>query len=543
MTIRRIFTNGRIFVSADAQKEATDFVNCLVINGDKISYVGNDPEEVNDTDRDHTSEVIDLGGRVLIPSFIDAHTHLLFFGLSLRKLDLTECKSLDAVRLAIQEYAKRHPDMPRILCRGWHQPSTGRLALATMLDDLDEKKRPIYVEALDLHSTWVNTAALEELPLEKVKEFDRHLIPTDEDGNPTGLFAEGGITDIVWPFLNEEFTSEEKQAALQEAFNAYLAAGYTGAIDMAMDDNAWDALRLYRERHGKLPIHVAAHWLIRPVGDLAAQVDAVIAQQKQWHPSRTPDFCITGVKLICDGTVDGCTAALTQPYPGQGNLVDPLFSESAMNLVVGRAASAGLQVAIHAIGNLAVTQAINSIALAKDPHGRHRIEHLEVTNAEDASRLGALGITASVQPVHSDPSILRDYQKLIGPHLWDRAFAYKEFLDGHACVALGTDAPTARHLPLPNLYNATTRRSAMEPEMIERTTPHQALTMSQAFHAATTGAAYSRFADEWTGSLKQGLQADFVILKSDWTPETLLNASIEETWSKGQRVWQTGKPM
>jgi predicted amidohydrolase YtcJ len=143
-----------------------------------------------------------------------------------------------------------------------------------------------------------------------------------------------------------------------------------------------------------------------------------------------------------------------------------------------------------------------------------------------------------VQPVHSDPAILVDYQKLIGPHLWDRAFAYKEFLDGHACVAFGTDAPTARHLPLPNLYNATTRRSATQPHMTERTTPHQALTMSQAFYAATAGAAYSRFADAWTGSLKAGLQADFVVLDSRWTPETLLDDSVAETWSKGRKVYQ-----
>ena len=310
---------------------------------------------------------------------------------------------------------------------------------------------------------------------------------------------------------------------------------------MAMDDNAWDALNLYRERNGRLPIHVAAHWLIRPAGDLEAQVDVAIAHNKQWHPSSSPDFCVLGVKLICDGVVDGCTAALTRPYPGHKNLIDPLFTKDQMEMVVARAAHANLQVAIHAIGNAAIKQAIDSIAAAKTPAGRHRIEHLEITNEDDAKRLGALGITASVQPVHSDPAILIDYRKLIGPHLWDRAFAYKEFLDGHACVAFGTDAPTARHLPLPNLYNATTRKSATQPQMTERTTPHQALTMSQAFYAATAGAAYSRFADRWTGSLKTGLQADFLVLNSKWTPESLLDDSIAETWSKGKKVYQAQK--
>ncbi|KAF2629702.1 amidohydrolase 3 [Macroventuria anomochaeta] len=538
MAGNRVFVNGRIFASSDAQKETTDFVDCMVLEGDKISHVGSRSDESVQEIIQNGAAVVDLEDRVIIPGFIDAHTHLLFFGLSLRKLDLTNCTSLGLVRSAISDYAKKHPEMPRVLCRGWHQPSTGRLALATMLDDLDVQHRPIYVEALDLHSTWVNTAALRELPLKEAKELGNHQIPCDENGNPTGLFAEAGQTDIVWPYLNEKYTEEEKQAALQEAFDAYIAAGYTGAIDMAMDDNSWDALQLYRKRNGTLPIHVAAHWLVRPAGNLEAQVDAAISQNEQWHPSSTPDFCVVGIKMICDGVVDGCTAALTQAYPGHANLIDPLFTKDQMEMVVTKAARANLQVAIHAIGNAAISQAISSIASANTPSGRHRIEHLEITNSEDAKRLGALGITASVQPVHSDPAILIDYQKLIGPHLWDRAFAYKEFLDSHACVAFGTDAPTARHLPLPNLYNATMRRSATQPQMTERTTPHQALTMSQAFYAATAGAAYSRFAEKWTGSLKKGLRADFVVLDSKWTPESLLDDTVAETWARGRRVYR-----
>ncbi|KAF3008855.1 hypothetical protein E8E13_010956 [Curvularia kusanoi] len=537
----RVFINGRIFEASDAQKANTGFAECMILEGDKISYVGSRSDKSVQDLIETGVEVVDLESRVVIPGFIDAHTHLLFFGLSQRKLDLTNCTSLESLQSAISDYAREHPELPRVLCRGWLQSSTGRLALATMLDNIDPHGRAIYVESLDLHSTWVNTAALEELPLDDAKELGEHQVPCDENGKPTGLFAEAGQTDIVWNFLNAQYTDEEQQAALQVAFDIYIASGYTGAIDMAMDDHAWDILKQYRKNHGTLPIHVAAHWLVRPTGDIAAQVDEAIARNKEWHPSSTPDFCVVGIKLICDGTVDGCTAALSQPYPSHNNLIDPLFTKEEMEMVTTKAAQANLQVAIHAIGNAAVKQAIDSIASTNSPTSRHRIEHLEVTNEEDAKRLGALGITASVQPVHSDPAILVDYQKLVGPHLWDRAFAYKEFLDGHACVAFGTDAPTARHLPLPNLYNATTRRSATQPHMTERTTPHQALTMSQAFYAATAGAAYSRFAETWTGSLKAGLQADFVVLDSKWTPETLLDDSVAETWSKGRRVYQAAQ--
>lgn len=542
----RVFVNGRIFTANDGQKATTDFAECMALEGDKIAHVGSksDPE-IQDL-IESGIEVIDLEGQVVIPGLIDAHTHLLFFGLSQQKLDLTECASLESLQSAISKYARTHPELPRVLCRGWLQSSTGRQALATMLDDVDPHQRPVYVESLDLHSTWVNTAALNELPFDGAKDLGEHQVPCDENGRPTGLFAEAGQTDIVWHFLNEQYTQDEKLAALQLAFDIYIASGYTGAIDMAMDDSSWDILKLYRERHGTLPIHVAAHWLIRPTGDTAAQVDVAIAHNATWHPSTTPDFCIVGIKLICDGTVDGCTAALSTPYPSHPSPIAPLFSAAEMSAIVSRAAAARLQVAIHAIGDTAVSQAISSIAAStttttthspSPSSPRHRIEHLEVTSPADAALLGALGITASVQPVHSDPAILSDYPHLVGPHLWTRAFAYKDFLAGHACVALGTDAPTARHSPLPNLYTATTRRSAMKPEMQERTNEDQALSLSQAVYAATAGAAYSRFAEGWTGSLKKGLRADFAVVRSGWTPEGLLGDVVEETWVKGRRVF------
>ncbi|OAG05598.1 amidohydrolase 3 [Paraphaeosphaeria sporulosa] len=536
----KIFTNARVFANSSAQQREIDFCNCMVIQDGNVIHVGSEHDTTVRDLLDSGAEVTDLKQQLFVPGLIDAHTHLLFFGLSRQKLDLTNCASLDEVRAAISDYGKRNPDAPRILCRGWQQPSTGRLALATMLDDLDP--RPIYVEALDLHSSWVNTAALRELPLENAKELGPHQVVCGEDGRPSGLFAEAGQVDIIWSFLNAQYTTEEKQDALDKTFKAYIAAGYTGAIDMAMDDNAWDALKLYRERKGALPIHIAAHWLITPPGSggsLEEKVDVAIARMREWPPSTCPEFCIIGIKLICDGVVDGCTAALRHPYTGHVDIVQPLWPADAMNEVVHRATQAGLQVAIHAIGDAAVTQAINAIASANTPGGRHRIEHLELTTPEDAQRLGQLGITASVQPVHSDPAILHDYQKLVGAQTFARAFAYKDFLDGGACVALGTDAPTAVHLPLPNLYNATTRRSATQPEMEARTTPHQALTLTQAFHAATTGAARSRFAEGWTGRLEKGLWADFVVLECEWEAGRLLEARLEQTWARGKRLFPT----
>jgi predicted amidohydrolase YtcJ len=298
-------------------------------------------------------------------------------------------------------------------------------------------------------------------------------------------------------------------------------------------------LQVLRETKG-INLHIAAHWFIPYEADqtlLDAQIQEAIDMHNKFHPSKSPEFCIVGVKIIGDGTVDGCTAALSYPYGESVDLVEPLWPAQALNRTLHHITKAGMQCAIHAIGDIAINQAIEAIASTNNPTARHRIEHLEMATPEDALRLGGLGITASVQPVHSDPAILEGYSKLVKPSAWENAFPYKECLDGHANMAIGTDAPTARHLSFPNLYNATTRKSALEPEMDKVTNGKSALTLAQATKAATYGAAYSRFAETWTGSLKEGLRADFMVLPGIPEVHGLLDVKVDETWFGGKKVY------
>ncbi|KAM5348660.1 hypothetical protein ACJ41O_008484 [Fusarium nematophilum] len=540
MTQSKVFINGRLFGDTKEQGAEANYHDSMIINGSKIIHVGSQSDESVQRAKHDGAEIIDLENRVVVPSFIDSHVHLLFFGLSLKKLDISPCKSLEEIRRTITQYAREHPDLPRILCKGWFQAVTDGNGLASWLDDLDP--RPIFIEAFDLHSSWCSASALKELPLEEMKAACGEHITCDADGNPTGLVAETAQTGFIWPHLVGACTAGEKEAALQAAFEAYIEAGYAGVIDMAMDASYWEALERYRSTKG-LPIHVAAHWFIPYEADTDTQlrhVEEAIAMNKKWNPSTSPDFCVVGVKLVTDGVVDGCTAALSYPYGKNKDIVQPLWPADALQAVVKRVVEAGMQCAVHAIGDAAITQAIDAIASANSPRGRHRIEHLELATLEDARRLGELGITASIQPVHSDPSLNQAYEKLIRSSAWEKAFPYREFLDGHACVAIGTDAPTARHLPFPNLYNATTRKSALEPELSTKVNADSALTLSQAVTAATSGAAFSRFAEEWTGSLKAGLRADFLTIDTRWTPESLLEARVYQNWSQGKVVYQAG---
>ena len=535
-----IFTNARIFTPTTTNPD-NPFQGTMITNGFQIQYIGSQTDRAILEAKEAGAREINLENHVVVPGFIDSHMHILDFALSRQKVDLLPCKTVEDIRSVIKIYAEAHPDAERIVCKNWIQASTGGVALATMLDGIEPAERPVYIQAMDFHSSWCNTAALQELGAagnDMKCDPPGGEILRGEDGKPSGLFSEGAHFAIVVPFLTSVISIEDKLAALKNAVTAYTAAGYTGMIDMAMDEEHWAVLQAFRQRHGgELPFHIAAHWLVpysEDQDEVFRHVDRAASLQREFHPSISPTFCIAGIKLISDGVVDGCTAALSQPYTSTTNAIDPIWPAEAQQAVVQKADAAGLQIAIHAIGDQAVNQSINSLSSVK-PGRRHRIEHLELTSPEDAKRLGELGITASVQPVHSDPVLFRAWPSLIGSHRCGRAFAYREFLEGGAAVAFGTDAPTAAHFALPNLYNGTTRKSAIEPESYETVNAHFGLPLAAAVTAATTGAAYSRFAESWTGSLKPGLSADFVVLDMDWKAEGLLKARVKQTWFRGRK--------
>jgi predicted amidohydrolase YtcJ len=533
-----IFRNGRFFTAEGGVGATGDlFAPCMVVTDDLIEHVGHESDVAVLRAKEKGAPMVDMQNRIVVPGFIDGHMHLLLLGLALTKVNLEPCKNLDDIRATIKSYAETNPSAPRILCRGWMHPMTNGVALASMLDDLDDK--PIFIDSKDLHSTWCNTPALEELGVESMANPAGGEIHRDENGRASGLLSETAALTLVMPHISRVATMQDKLDGIRQAIRAYSAAGFTGIIDMAMDENAWEALQLLKSQE-KLPLRIAAHWLVNPSATeeaSLAQVDRAIALHKQFNAETSPAFRIAGIKIVCDGVIDACTAALCEPYSSNGVSCDPLWSADMLSSVARRADSAGLQCALHAIGDGAIKLAIDALEKVCGPGRRHRVEHLELASSEDAKRLGKFGITASIQPVHADPAILRAWPKLLGEYRCNRAFAYKEFLDEGATLALGSDAPTAPYAPLPNLYTATTRRSAREPDSDATVNEHFALPLASALSAATAGAAYSCFSDGWAGCLKPGLKADFAVLDMEWEPKTLLKARVSQTWYEGQKVF------
>ncbi|ERS99668.1 amidohydrolase family protein [Sporothrix schenckii 1099-18] len=550
-----VFVNGKVFQSGAGPNDDAVFHSAMVVQDGVVQHVGSEADSaVQEARAGGSATVHDLGGRTVLPGFVDGHVHLLALGYSLNKVPLEGCHNLEDIRTLIKDYAVANPNVPRILCRNWMFSMTPGEVTADMIDDLDP--RPIYIESKDLHATWCNTAALKDLgiyddldKLIKGGTIHRHV----DTKRPSGLLSEAAVFDLVWPYLSNVATLQERIDAVASAVDVYSAQGYTGVVDMALQEESLEAMIHYvaTRPDQRPPIRIAAYWLIKPRDSEAehlAQVDRAIALAKIHNGAAgrngetLPSLRVVGIKVVCDGIVDACTAALTEPYGDSARTAaDPIWSPEMVAPVVERATAGGLQVALHAIGDKAIAMAVDTIAqFAGQKTLRPRIEHLELASHADAVRLGALGITASVQPVHADPAILRAWPRLLGEHRCGRAFAYRAFQDAGAPLAIGTDAPTAPREPLANAYIATTRRSAREPDAADlgAVNPHFALTLCQAVTAATRGAAYSVFADGETGSLAPGKTADFAVVDMAWDASKLLGAVIEETWYGGKQVYK-----
>ncbi|KAJ4159352.1 uncharacterized protein LMH87_008257 [Akanthomyces muscarius] len=539
-----ILHNGRVFIAADGATP-DHFVNTVVLDAGtgKITHVGNESDAAVVAAKAAPGAVLhDAQGRVGLPGFVDGHMHLRDTGTSLQKLNVRSCKNLGEIQAAVRAWAAQHPDLPRLLCSGWFHPSTDGDELATQLDGLDVagKDRPVYLDADDMHSSWLNTAALVEVGAADMQDPPGGHIRRGADGRPSGIMEEGAASTIVWPFLAGKLTAEEKQQHIQAAFDAYVGAGYTGLVEMAMGEDDWASIQRYREAHGEVPVWVAAHWLVAPQNSSAetlAQVDRAIELHRQFNSATSPQCRIAGIKIVCDGVVDACTAALQQPYSHNNQTVAPMWTLDTLAPVLRRADAAGLQIALHAIGDAAIKLALDGLEAVGNPAGRHRIEHLETTAPEDVPRLGALGVTASVQAVHLDPAGMTAWERLLGKARCGHVFPYAALAAHGAPLALGTDSPTAPLDALANLYIATTRRSAFDRNLTTQTTPQYALSLAAAVAAATRGSARSCFAEKRVGQLRAGWEANLVLVNMEWNADMLLDAKVAETWIKGKKVY------
>jgi predicted amidohydrolase YtcJ len=534
-----LLLHGRVF-TADPDKP---WAEAVVVRDDLIAFVGTLDDARSATGP--KAAVLDVANGVIVPGFVDAHSHLLGTGASLLRAQLRGARSLEDIATCLSEWIDEHSEAQRVLGIGWLFSALPLGGPTRQLLDAIVPDRPAYLEANDLHSVWVNSRALAEMGIhDGTPDPIGGTIARDASGRATGLLLENAGYRFAWPvmFAADDNTRDSWLAAIVAAYHA---AGTTTAVDMGLDEASFSTM-LRAAKRGHLGLHVIGHWLINRTGDAAqeiAQVENVVALAAEHQHDH---LRIAGIKVIVDGTIDACTAGMLAPY-NNGQPGHLIWDRRALEPVVIAADSAGLQIAMHAIGDLAVRTAIDVLETAALRRGaqadtterRHRIEHLEYVDEIDVARMAPLGITASMQPVHCDPAIMPNWVAMIGEQRANRGFAWPEYLASGTRLVFGTDTPTAPFQPLPNMYIAATRRSPDDPTLA----PHRAdfsLRLDDAVVHATRDAAWASFAEHQVGMIRAGLSADLVVLDRnpfDAMPEMLLDTRVLRTISAGRTVF------
>src|SRR5436305_11262224 len=456
----------------------------------------------------HT-QVYDLEGRAVTPGLIDAHSHLLGLGRALSEVDLTGALSYEEVVRRIQAAAARVPAGTWVRGRGWDQnrwqdkrfPTHEPLSAAV-------PGHPVWLTRVDGHAALVNAAAMRLLGLDATtKDPAGGRILRDEAGQPTGVLVDRamGLADrLPGP------TAEERQRWLTAAAQHCLAFGLTTVTDMGVSQGDYDAYAALRKA-GKLPLRAAL---------FLTDDEALLNRWLAHAPEIDPDARLTvrGVKLYADGALGSRGAALLEPYnddPGNlGLLVTP---GDHIEEVARRAAAAGYQIGIHAIGDRGALVAIDAMEKAMGgrprPELRFRLEHTQVVRLQAPERMARLGIIASMQPTHAT-SDMPWAEARLGARRLERAYAWRKVLNDGGRLALGSDFPVESADPRLGLYAAVTRQDL-------RGNPPggwlsaEKLTREEALRGFTLDAAWSLFLDQEIGSLQVGKRADLTVFARD----------------------------
>lgn len=463
------------------------------------------------------TEVVSLDGRVLLPGFIDAHTHLQHLGRSLVYADLSAvdspADSIELLEANADEEDEASDDSDWILGFGYDESTWDESRYLTR-DDLDEvsEDRPVAAFREDMHIAAVNSVALEryrdEMPEADVKR---------EQNEATGVIVEEAV-DVVYEAI--EPGREEMRKLLAAAQQDANSKGVTAIHDMVRDSRAPEVFR-WMELDGDLDLRVRLNYW-------TDHLDAVIETGLLTnHGSELVE--VGGIKSFTDGSLGGRTAKLSAPYAdAEDDTGQWVVSPDELEAFVETADDADLQFTAHAIGDEAVDAVLSAYEKTENPgEARHRVEHAELTDDESVEKFAESGVVASVQPnflkwAREDGL----YQDRLGTERRENSNRFADLLEAGAHVAFGSDC-----MPLDPLFGIhQTVNAPAEP---------QRLSVTEALRAYTKGAAYAGFAEDKLGTIEVGKKADFVALeRSPWDhPEDIENIDVAMTVVDGEIVY------
>ena len=545
-----VLVNGKIRTPA----HPSGFTRAAAVNGGTVLALCGD-DEIRDFIGPFT-RVVDLRGRLAIPAFGDAHVHPVQGGLESLRCNLTGGKTKTQYLDAVAAYCATEV-AGWVLGGGWSMPAfPGGTPAAADLDAVTGG-RPAFLPNRDHHTAWVNSAALAIAGVTReTKDPGDGRIERDRDGNPTGALHDGALR-LVADYVPAP-SMAELTAGLLAAQRHLHSLGITSIQDACVGDageiSIPDTFAAYRAAAADrlLTCRVTgALWWDRLRG--LHQLDTLQARREQADGGGY--FRATSVKLMLDGVCETFTAAMGEPYlDGHGNVTGhagSLFIEpDELAEVTGSLADLGFQMHFHAIGDRAVTAALDALAALPDAlraSGRHQIAHLQFIRPVDLERFAQLGVIANFQPLWACKDEQNDQLTMpfVGLARGNWQYRIGSLLRLGTRLAFGSDWPVSSADPLQELHVAVNRVLSArlgEPGSAETTVPllaGEAIGVDAALDAFTRGVAYVNHEEDVAGTLEPGKVADVAVLDHDLftiAPSAIGDTSVALTIAGGKVV-------
>ncbi len=511
-----ILKNGKLITLDDSFPDA----DALVIQKDRIVFVG-ESEGATQFQTPRTI-VIDLKGKSLIPGFNDNHLHAVSMGDYFSKPHLHGLTA-DQIIEKLLETARDLKSDELIRAFGWdypHCPNPHRSLLDRYFPD-----RPVVLFQYSGHAAWVNTHFLKKMKVtSKTADPPGGKIERDAAGKPTGILKDKATFPIHFKRILEMNLKKKLRADLiEKALTLFRENGIT-----SVQDNTW------------VPLTVSHFNRLKKSGNLTARISCWSYGEMEWarfwleHQRFDSSWVRKGPrKFFIDGTFSTRTAMLLEPYPDEPSYYGlPTITPKALYHSIQKGIRQKRQLALHAVGDGAIREFLNTLAHFKNQKQRirtlrFRLEHAQLITHEDLKRLSDWGILVAAQP--SALINLKKDNELIGEKRAKRAYPYRSFLNEGIPLSFGSDVPgESRFKPLELIHLAVNRNS------------NQNLTPLEALSAYTKGSAYAEFMEKEKGTLTPGKLADCVVLSEDLTqipPEKIKEIQVEMTIAGGNIVF------